>query len=149
MKVDKKGEIKLDRWEVRAGNFVMRYESDGHLRVGDLGGYVSFRVSDLIAKGEMLRIVWEQAKNGTEQEKARALVYLEKIAVVTFNYLSCVPDQALLDEVNEAVVRCVERNKAIYGVREDISDEQNEKDIEQFRGEYEAVEEVFGAKEGE
>lgn len=132
MKVSR-GKVKLDKRDVRVGNFVYTREDD-HIRVQDISRTVSHRIEKRIPKGQLLDI-WLSSPD--EHRNA-----LTAYAVVTFNYLCAVPDPALWDEVNRAVVACVNRHKDIYGIKDDISQEEDAAVLKEERGLHDAVEEI-------
>ena len=127
MKV-KKGNVKLQRGDVRVGNFIFHSERD-HYKLTDINGVFSLRVSGYTTIGVMMRAALDDPK-GNE-------TFLHNYAAVMYNALSSVPDMEFLAAVNDAAVSSVERHKGMYGIEDEIGDEadaqilQEEKELEE------------------
>ena len=129
-----KNKIKLGPNDVRVGNFIYHDEKD-HIKIMDLNDVVSHRVSKFIAKGQILSTAM---KSGEEAQRR----FLENYAVVTFNFLSCVPDQQLFVEVNASSVNCINRHPEIYGIKEKIDEKEDAEILKEEKEFNEAMEEA-------
>ena len=127
MKV-KKGNVKLQRGDVRVGNFIFHSERD-HYKLTDINGVFSLRVSGYTTIGVMMRAALDDPK-GNE-------TFLHNYAAVMYNALSSVPDMEFLATVNDAAVASVDRHKGMYGIEDGISENadaqilQEEKELEE------------------
>lgn len=119
-----RGKIRLQRGDVRVGNFVFHAERD-HYKLTDINGVFSVRVSGQTPVGMMMRAALSDPQ-GNE-------VFLHNYAAVMYNVLSCVPDMDLLGAVNRAAVECVERHRDMYGVNEDIAPERDKEILREER----------------
>lgn len=140
MKV-KKNRIKLQRGDVQVGNFVFHAEKE-HYKVQDINGVFSLRLYGQMPAAMMMRTALSDPKeNGG---------FLHGYAAVMYNVLSCVPDEEYLKAVNEAAVACVNRHKEFYGIKDDVTAEEDAVIVKEEKELEEAVEEArkeLGIKE--
>ena len=115
MKV-KKGKVKLEKGDRRVGNFVYSREK-AHVKLQDIGGLFSFRVGEQLLAGQMLMSVID---DGGE-------AFLGNYAAVMYNTICCVPDVEFLTALQGAVRDCLNRHKDLYGIKEDITEEEDAK----------------------
>lgn len=136
--------FKISKGDVRVGNFIYHVENS-HIKVTDVYGNVTHRVSKYIAKGQMLSVALENA-----DKDPKMLAWLENYAIAAFNFLSAVPDEELLRTVVEATNDCFLRHKDLYGIKDDISKDEDDKILQETKDEVEAMEELKKtAEEGE
>ena len=144
MKILKSGKIKLEEGDYRISNFVISDESE-HVKVQDISRTVVFRISKSIAQGQLLSMLLEDARKGGSTKG------LESYIAVMYSALVCVPDATFLNEVLKSVRQCLDRNKAVYSVKDDISKEDDdiilEEEKERLRAEDEVREAVRKEKE--
>lgn len=114
--------------DYRVGNFVYHEEVD-MVKVSDVSGACSHRVSKMIAKGRQLSLYLESARKGDENARKA----LEMYAVGVFNVLCTVFDVEFLLIVSNAATECMERHKDIYGIKDDVTEESEREDIEAVR----------------
>jgi len=132
MKVTSKGKVKLQRGEFRLGNFVVGREN-GRIKVSDIGGLVSHRISEGIAKGAVLRMMCENVlKKADGAERV-----MQNYIAVMHNVLSCIPDNEFYTDLIAAVEACMNRHKDLYGITDDVD---AEKDAEVLKEEREIAE---------
>ena len=131
MKVTKKGKVKLETGDRRVGNFVYHREK-AHYKLQDIGGLFSVRVSNALMAGVMISEVMD---DGGE-------AFLGNYAATVYNFACCVPDVEFLGAVNAAVRDCINRHKDLYGLKEDITDEEDAKILREEFELHEAEEEV-------
>lgn len=140
MKV-KKGKVKLQRGDVQVGNFVFHAEKE-HYKVQDINGVFSLRLYGGMPAAMMMRTGLSDPQ-GNES-------FLHGYAAVMYNVLSCVPDEEYLRAVNEAAIACVNRHKEFYGIKDDVTAEEDAAIVKEERELDEAVEEArkeLGVKE--
>lgn len=143
MRITRKGRLKLGKSDFRIGNFIFTKEG-GYIKVRDLDGMVSHSVRDNIVKGQMLSLLIDMAKDGDENSATLLAGY----CTVMENVLCCVPftrpdeEETYLEKLNKATIECFNKNKELYGVREDITDEEDgriledQKEIKEFIDKY-------------
>lgn len=121
MKIRKDGTLKLSKGDKRVGNFVLSVEN-GHYKLQDIGGLFSIRVSTALVAGRMI-----QECMGDGESSA----FLHNYAAVMYNVACCVPDIELLNELQNSVRECVNRHKEFYGLKEDLTKEEDDKILEE------------------
>lgn len=112
-----KPKFKINKGDRRVGNFVYHLEKEA-VKVSDINGIVSHRISTFTPKGQFVAMAVEQK----DKED-----WLMAYAVTVFNVLSCVPDATFMEELNKSAKECVERHPEIYGIKKDISKEEDDK----------------------
>ena len=143
MKVSKKGRLKIERRDYRQGNFVFTKE-ESHIKVQDINSTVSFRINTNVVAGRMLGIMIDNAKDGDKNSSQ----YLENYVVMMYNLLCSVHDVELMQAVMDATIACINRHKEVYGIKEDISKEEDDGILEDVKGVAEAEEELRKEVEG-
>lgn len=133
MKV-KDGKLKLSKNERQVGSFVFKREAE-HIKVTDINGAMSFRISNrAFQSGRLLEMML--------QEKEQR--FLHNYAAMVWNLSGVIPDEAFMLDVNAACVNCVNRHKEFYGIKENISVEEDNAIIDEQKA---FVEEVDNLKE--
>ncbi len=135
--------IKLGPNDIRCGNLIYHDEPQ-FIKLVDVAGYFSYRISKFIPRGQILMIAMQQAEKDPSQMR-----YLENHAVVTFNAMTCVPDQQFFLEQNASAVNCINRHKDIYGVKEEILEKEDAQILQEERELAEAMEEAKKEEENE
>lgn len=128
-----KGKLKLDKRDTRVGNFVFTLEPE-YVKVQDISQTVAHRIARHLPRGRMLEMMLEDSK---EHEKA-----LQNYAVVSFCALSVIPDAQFFEDIYRAAGDCVERHKEFYGVKDDITAEEDADILNEEREFHESVEEI-------
>ena len=132
MKTTKDGKVKLEKNEVRVGNFFIKMEK-GHVKVQDISSLASFRISRSVAAGMWLCAMVEKKAEDT----------LHIYAASLFSALLTVPDDEFVGRLSEAVGDAMKRHPEWYGVkREELSDEEQAKVVEEEKEKAEFVEQV-------
>ena len=141
MKINKDGKIKLEKDEIRVGNFFAKRES-GHIRLTDIHGVFSVRFSTRIPAGAWLDAL--MLGKGTEES-------LKAYVATLWSALSVVPDQAFLDSLFRAVKDCLERHRDWYGAAEggDAEDAKALAQVEEFMAAKEDMERQLGEVAGD
>lgn len=127
------GKLKLDKRDVRAGNFVFTLEPD-YIKVQDISLTVTHRISRNIARGQLLGMLLAEPEKYARD--------LRNYAALMFNLLCTVPDAEFYDDIYRASVRCVNRHKDIYGIKDDITEDEDAQIVREERELHEAVEEI-------
>lgn len=131
-----KQKFKINKGDRRVGNFVYHLEKNA-VKVSDINGIVSHRISTFTPKGQFVAMAVEQK----DKED-----WLMAYAVTAFNVLSCVPDATFMEELNKSAKDCLERHPDIYGVKPGIDKADDDKILENEKEVHDAVETL---KEGE
>ena len=104
MKINKKGQVKLDPNEIRIGNFFIKRDSD-QMKITDLNGVFHHSVSRRMPIGIWLEQVWARAYHGEEGPTNTLKVYIATM----WSLFSIAPDdefiQAMLNASNDALKR--------------------------------------------
>lgn len=106
----KKKNATVDMNDRRVGHFTFHVE-DEHIKIYDDSDLMSIRISRFVAAGQII----EMALRTGESDNM-----LENIALIYFQALLTVPDGDYLVAVSKASTECMERNKAIYGMKNDL-----------------------------
>lgn len=122
-----------EKKSLNVGNFVIERD-DMRVIVRDVQDTVRWEVPTTIAKGQYL----DMACTIMEAEGLDA-GFLHAICATAMNFLCCIPDPDLLFDVQEAVLRCIDRHKDIYGIEDEVDPA---KDAEDLRDAMETVEAV-------
>lgn len=132
----KNGKVKLERRDLRLGNFVFTDEK-GAISLSDIGGLMKIRLNEELTSAKIIKIFMESAKGGDESASNALAAY----ATVMYNLISSSPFHRtqedgfnFLVELNNLVVRCVNVNKDLYGLKEDISLEEDNEIVEDLKG---------------
>lgn len=127
------GKVKLDKRDIRVGNFVYTKEPD-HIKVQDISLTITHRINRHIAKGQLLEMMLEDSKKYEND--------LRNYAVLMYNLLCTVPDASFYEDINTAVLSCINRHKDVYGIKEDITPDEDAKILQEERELHEAVEDI-------
>jgi len=138
MKRKNKNKVKVQKGDVRVGNFIFHNEAH-FIKLSDINSLFNLRISKDTIPGRLLQGGMDGGKKGDEVREN----YLHNYAAVMFNTLLCVPDNDFLAALNTAVLSSVDRHKDIYGYGEDVTDEEDAKILAEEKEYYEAIE---GAK---
>lgn len=132
MKVGKDGKLKLSKDERQIGSFVYKDEPE-HVKIMDINSSMSVRLpKTAFMSGRLLDM----------QLKRKETVFLHNYAAMCYNLLGVLPDEEFMVEVNNAATACVNRHKEFYGIKEDITPEQDKEILDEVQGAQEAIEEL-------
>lgn len=131
MKVWKKRKQKLSKDERKIGNFIYKVEDD-HIKIRDINGNMTHRMSKIMNIGRMIEVALKEGHDD----------WLLNYALLTWEYSNMVADEQFFVDIDRACVDCVNRNKELYGIKEDISAEEDKEILEEVRQTYEAIEEL-------
>lgn len=119
MKVTKEGKVRLEKGEVRLGNFFIRDEGeDKPIKVVDLNGCFSIRVSKRMPLGIWLTNIMEMGEKGHET--------LRTWIATMWAVLSMVPDQEFVEGLVKTADACLERHPDWYGGRKGEATEEED-----------------------
>ena len=116
------GEVRLAKNERRIGNFLVK-EEPGHMKLTDLGGVMSFRVSKKMPVGVWLYNLYKRKDDSAEDT-------LKVFVSTVWSTLSVVPDDEYIQLLLTSSRACLERHKEWYGMK-DVTDEEDAKIIEE------------------
>ena len=131
MKVSKDGKMKLAKNERQIGNFILKNE-EHYIKIQDINSQITHRVSKLLNIGRFLEMAYKERSN----ENIHAYI------AMMWNFSSIIPDVDFVRGINEACVACVNRHKEFYGIKEDISTEEDSEILREAEEAYGAIEEL-------
>ena len=131
MKVGKDGKLKLSKDERQIGSFVWKNE-ENHIKICDINSQMTHRVAKHLNIGRMLEMALKEKKDQ----------YLANYAAMTWLYSNIVTDEQFFLDIDKACVDCVNRHKEFYGIKDDITPEQDKEILNESKETYEAIEEL-------
>ena len=131
MRVGQDGKLKLSKDERQIGNFIWKNEAE-HIKITDINSNLSHRVSKHLNIGRMLEVALKQKHDN----------YLGNYAAMVWLFSNIVTDEQFFLDIDKACVDCVNRHKEFYGIKEDITPEQDKEILEEARQTYDAIEEL-------
>ena len=131
MKTTKDGKLKLSKDERQIGNFIYKNEPE-HIKICDINSQMTHRVAKHLNIGRMLEMAFKEKKDQ----------YLANYAAMTWLYSNIVTDEQFFLDIDKACVACVNRHKEFYGIKEDITPEQDKEILEESKEVYEAIVEL-------
>ena len=135
MKTTKDGKLKLSKDERQIGNFVWKNE-ENHIKICDINSQMTHRVAKHLNIGRMLEISLKEKRDQ----------YLANYAAMTWLFSNIVTDEQFFLDIDKACVDCVNRHKEFYGIKDDITTEQDAEILQEAKETIEAIEEL---KKGE
>ena len=127
----KDGKLKLSKDERQVGNYVVKNE-EHHFKICDINSNMTHRVSKLMNIGQYLEEAWKRKED----------VFLENYCCLVWVFSSIVADPQFFLDIDKACRDCINRHKDLYGIKEDISDEEDNEILEESRGVYEDIEKL-------
>ena len=141
MKVNKKGEPKLEKGEVRIGNFFVKEEPE-HIKIQDLNTVFTHRIRKETAIGIWVGNMLKQGEGG--------LASLRTYIGTLWSVFSPAPDNEFIEALLKDTSECIHRHPEWYGgKKEEVSDEEDQKIIEEQREMAEFVEQVKNMGDGD
>lgn len=131
MKVGKDGKLKLSKDERQIGNFIYKNEPE-YIKICDINSQMTHRVAKHLNIGRMLEMALKEKQDN----------YLANYAAMTWLYSNIVTDEQFFLDIDKACVACVNRHKEFYGIKEDITTEQDAEILQEAKETYEAIEEL-------
>ena len=131
MRVGKDGKLKLSKDERQIGSFVYKNEAE-HIKICDINSQMTHGVAKGLNIGRMLEMVLKERKDQ----------YLGNYAAMVWNFSNIVTDEQFFLDIDKACVDCVNRHKEFYGIKEDITIEEDAEILQEAKETYEAIEEL-------
>lgn len=131
MKTTKDGKLKLSKGERQIGSFIYKDEP-GYIKISDINSAMTHRVSKHLNIGRLLEMALKERSDN----------YLANYASMTWLYSNIVTDEQFFMDINKACVDCVERHKEFYGIKDDITPEQDKEILDESKEVYGAIEEL-------
>lgn len=131
MKTTKDRKLKLTKGERQIGNFIFKNEPE-YIKISDINSAMTHRVSKHLNIGRLLEMALKERSDN----------YLANYASMTWLYSNIVTDEQFFMDINKACVDCVERHKEFYGIKDDITPEQDKEILNEVQGAQEAIEEL-------
>ena len=131
MKTTKDGKLKLSKDERQIGNFIYKNEPE-YIKICDINSQMTHRVAKHLNIGRMLEMALKEKQDN----------YLANYAAMTWLFSNIVTDEQFFLDIDKACVDCVNRHKDFYGIKEDITPEQDKEILEESKEVYDAIEEL-------
>lgn len=132
MRIGKDGKLKLSKGERQVGSFVYKREPE-HVKIMDINGTVTHRISSrFLQSGRLLDMQLDHKED----------VFLHNYAAMIYNLSGVLPDEEFMVAIDNACRACVNRHKEYYGIKENISAEEDKEILEESKQVYDAVEEL-------
>lgn len=131
MRVGKDGKLKLSKNERQVGNFVVKNE-EYHFKICDINSNMTHRVSKLLNIGKYLEEAWNRKES----------TFLENYAALVWVFTNTVSDEQFFTDIDNACRSCIMRHKELYGIKEDISEIEDNSVLEESREVYNEIEKL-------
>lgn len=131
MKTTKDGKLKLDKNERQIGNFIFKNEEE-HIKICDINSQITHRVAKHLNIGRMLEMALKDKQDN----------WLGNYAAMVWLFSNIVTDEQFFVDIDKACVDCVNRHKEFYGIKEDITPEQDKEILDEVKAATEAIEEL-------
>lgn len=128
MRVSKDGKLKLSKDERQAGNFVIKNE-ETHIKICDINSNMTHRVSKMLNIGRYLEEAWKRNES----------TFLENYAALVWVFSNTVTDAQFFTDIDNACRACIMRHKDLHGIKEDISEIEDNSILEESRDVYNEV----------
>lgn len=151
MRINKGGVPVCEKGEVRVGNFFVKLESSGMVKISDLSGMVTHRVSGDLPVGVLL----SDAVVGVRDGDQKASDFLHLYASVVYLFSTVVP---MVDkdggfnfwaEARAFFQRAADASKSLYGVKGDPTAEEDAEELDKVRDAVALEEEIAGMEGSE
>lgn len=129
MKVTKEGNVKLEKGEVRVGNFFFRDEGENeHIRVTDLNSCFTIRVLKRMPLG-----IWLDNMMDLSRTDVKGGDTLKTWAAVMWSLLAVVPDDQFVKELIKSTEDALNRHPDWYGYDKDADDDEAIQDVKEMK----------------
>ena len=127
MKVTKTGNIRLEKGEVRIGNFFFRDEGDNErIKVSDLNSCFTLRIWKRMPLGIWLDNMLKRGKEGEGSLKAWV--------GVMWSVMSCAPDDEFVSVLFDATKDNYSRHPEWYGGKKNATEEEDARALAEVEG---------------
>lgn len=132
----RKGKPVCESGEVRVGNFFVKVESCGMVKVSDLSGLLVHRVGADLPVGVLLSDAVEGARRG--EQKASDFLHLYASVVYLFSTVVPIVEKGdggfnFWSEAHAFLQRAADASKALYGVKDDPTPEEDGEELEKVK----------------
>lgn len=131
MRVSKDGKLKLAKNERQYGNFVFKNE-EGHVKISDINGNLTHRISKSLIMGSMLEI-------GLKEKHTE---WLHGYASLVWLFSNVATDEQFFVDINRVCEDCANRHPELYGIDKGVTPEEDAEILQEARETYEAIEEL-------
>lgn len=129
MKVSNKNKIKLEKGEMRVGNFFIRDEGENeHIRVTDLNSCFTIRVLKRMPLG-----IWLENMIDLSRTDVKGGETLKTWAAVMWSLLAVVPDDEFIAEIVKSTNDAIHRHPEWYGYNPTDDDTANKEAINELK----------------
>ena len=129
MKVTKEGNVKLEKGEVRVGNFFFRDEGENeHIRVTDLNSCFTIRVLKRMPLG-----IWLDNMMDLSRTDVKGSETLKTWAAVMWSLLAVVPVDQFVKELIKSTEDALNRHPDWYGYDKDADDDEAIQDVKEMK----------------
>ena len=130
MKVTKDGKLKLSKDERQIGNFVWKNEEE-FVKVCDINSQMTHRVSKFLNIGRMLEMAIKDNQD----------VFLENYGALVWVFANITPDPEFFNDIDAACTACINRHKEFYGIKDDLTVEEDKEILDETKEVHNAIEE--------
>lgn len=131
MRVSKDGKLKLSKDERQFGNFVVKNEEE-HVKICDINSNLTHRVSKSLNIGQMLSIALKEKRTN----------WLENYATMVWMFSNIVTDEQFFLDIDKVCGDCINRHPELYGIKKDITEQEDAEILQEAKEVYEAIEEL-------
>ena len=131
MKTTKDGKLKLSKDERQFGNFIIKNEAE-YVKITDINGNMSHRLSKNLNMGQMLAIAI----------KDKQTAWLENYSALVWLFSNIVTDEQFFLDINKACEDCVNRHPDLYGIKPDVTAEEDAEMLKETKETQEFIEEL-------
>lgn len=109
------------------------HDEENHIKISDIGDMFSVRLNKRSTNLGLLLVMAIKDKYND---------FLETVAKLLLVIVSVAWDKEFCEDIMKAYLACLERNKKQYGLKEDISEEEDKKILDEQRELHEAEEKL-------
>ncbi len=148
MKVSKTGQVKCEKGEVRVGNFFVKVEANGMVKITEVSSMMVHRISGDLPIGTLL----------TSAVNEKFLDFLHSYCSVMWLCSTVVPivrtgddgeEYNFWSEIYGVLSRAADQAKAVYGMKDAPTEEEEKETLEGLKDAVELEEEIKGMEVSE
>lgn len=127
MKLTKQGKIRLEKGEIRIGNFFVRDEGDNeHIRLSDLNSCFTLRVWKRMPVGIWLDNMLKSCDGGKDS--------LKTYIAMMWSVMAVAPDNEFVTDMLKCAESALKRHPDWYGSKDDATQEEDKEAQEEVDG---------------
>lgn len=141
MKINKEGEIKLSKGEYKVGNFIFKDE-ENHFKIFTANAPIRLPMWSIRYRKDMAiaRFIQYCIENLNNENYVK---HLHNWLAVMYNVTAIVPEGVFLTETNEAAIKSLKNNPALYGISpEQLSDDEDNYILKEEREKVELMDKI-------